>query len=66
MKPATLPTFVVVNVIVLLHVLRLILRIDVTMGGAAVPSWFSVVATLFFATLAAGLWREHLPRPPAT
>ena len=66
MKSATLLTFVVVTLIALLHVLRLILRIQVTVGGAVLPVWASILAALFFGGLALGLWREHAaPRSPA-
>jgi len=65
MKPATLLTFIVVTVIALLHLLRIIVGIDVTVGGAVVPLWLSVVATLFFGSLAGGLWREHITGQPA-
>ena len=52
MKPATLLTFVVVILIALLHVLRFILRVEVTVGGAVVPLWASLPAVLLFASLA--------------
>jgi hypothetical protein len=65
MKPATMLTFVVVNVIAAVHLLRLIVRLEVRVGGAVVPIWFSVVGLAFFASLAVGLWREHKPRQPA-
>jgi hypothetical protein len=65
MKPATLLTFVVVILIALLHVFRFILRVEVTVGGAVVPLWASLPAVLLFASLAVGIWREHMaPRAP--
>ena len=65
MKHATRLTFFVVTLIAFLHLLRLVVGINVTVGAARVPVWFSVVAMLFFSGLAIGLWREHLGRPPA-
>lgn len=66
MKPATLLTLVVMTLIALLHVLRFILGVEVTVGGAVVPTWASLPAILFFGSLAVGLWREHrAPRPAA-
>lgn len=66
MRPATLITFLVVTLIALLHLLRLMVGVEVTVSGAVVPSWASLPAALFFAGLAAGLWREHKPpTPPA-
>jgi hypothetical protein len=65
MKPATRLTFIVVTLIALLHLLRLIVGVNVTVGAALIPAWFSVVAMLFFTALGIGLWREHSGRPPA-
>jgi hypothetical protein len=66
MKTTTLLTFIVVTLIALLHVLRLILRVQVTVGGAVVPVWASILAALFFGGLAWGLWRDHAaPRSAA-
>lgn len=66
MKPATLLALVIVTLIAVLHLLRFILRVEVTVGGAVVPLWVSLPATLFFAALAVGLWREHMaPGAPA-
>ena len=65
MKPATRLTFIVVTLIALLHLFRLIVGVNVTVGAALIPASFSVVAMLFFTGLAIGLWREHSGRPPA-
>jgi hypothetical protein len=65
MKPATGLTFIVVTLIALLHLLRLIVGVNVIVGGAVLPLWPSVVAALFFGGLAVGLWREHVTRAPA-
>jgi hypothetical protein len=65
MKPATVLTFVVVVLIAVLHVLRLIFHVTLQIGGAVVPVWPSAIATIFFTTLAVGLWREHRSPSPA-
>jgi hypothetical protein len=66
MKTATRLTFVVVTLIALLHLLRLLLRVHVTVGDAVVPVWASIPAAVFFGGLAWGLWREHAaPRSAA-
>lgn len=65
MKPATGIAFIVVTLVALLHLLRLVMGVDVTVGGAVVPLWLSVVGALFFGGLAAGLWREHGVRSPS-
>lgn len=59
MKPATLVTAILLVLIALAHVVRLALRIQVTIDGAVVPMWASVVATILPAALAFGLWREN-------
>jgi hypothetical protein len=64
MKPATRITFFVLSLISLLHLLRLVFRTAVTVGGAVVPVWFSIVGLVFFGALASALWREQAA-PPA-
>jgi hypothetical protein len=59
MKPATRLTFIVLNLIALLHALRLVFELPVTVAGVAIPSWPSFVGAIVFALLAAGVWREH-------
>ena len=59
MKPVTFLTAVLLVLIVVGHVLRLMLRLEVTVGGAVVPLWVSVLGTIVPAGLAVGLWREH-------
>ncbi len=65
MKATTLVTNLVLALIAVLHVLRLVLQVQVTVGGASVPMWASVLAAVFFGALAIGLWRDHMLRPPA-
>jgi len=40
------------------HLLRLLLGVEVTVGGTLVPLWVSVIACVVPAGLAVGLWRE--------
>jgi len=65
MKPATLISFVVVSLIAALHIVRLLFQVEVRVGSTVLPVWPSAIATIFFTTLAVGLWREHHSRSPA-
>ena len=58
MKPATLIAIVIFSLIAVAHVLRLLLRTQITVGGMVIPMWVSGVAPVFFAGLAWMLWRE--------
>ena len=59
MKPATAATTVLLIVVSLAHVVRILLVVPVTVAGAAIPLWVSVVGTVVPAALAFGLWRER-------
>lgn len=57
-KPFTLLAALIFAVIALIHLLRLIFGWVVTIVGADVPMWGSVVALVISGILAAGLWWE--------
>jgi hypothetical protein len=59
MKRATLLTTMVLLLVVLAHVVRLILRTEVTVAGRTIPMWPSAAAVILFAALVIGLWREN-------
>lgn len=58
MKPFTTTTLVILVLVAVMHALRLGLGWNVTMNGAEIPMWASVVAFVIAAGLAVGLWRE--------
>ena len=58
MKPFTTATLVILALVAMVHALRLLLGWSVTVDGADVPMWPSVVALVVTAGLAVGLWRE--------
>ena len=62
MKPATRIVFILVNLIALLHAVRLVLGTSVVIGGVSIPVWISAVAAPFFAALSFGFWREQADR----
>ncbi len=58
MKPASSIAVLVFSVVAILHLLRLVFRVDVVVGGASVPAWVSVLGFSVTGALAAALWRE--------
>jgi hypothetical protein len=57
-KPFTYIAALIFALIALVHLLRLIFGWVVTIVGADVPMWGSVVALVLSGVLAAGLWWE--------
>ncbi len=57
-KPFTLLAELVFAIVAIIHLLRLLFGWEVTIGGAAVPLWASVLGIVIAAGLAAGLWSE--------
>ena len=57
-KPFTYIAALIFALIALVHLLRLIFGWVVTIMGADVPMWGSVVALVLSGVLAAGLWWE--------
>jgi len=57
-KPFTSLAVLVFAVVALVHALRLVFDWNVTINGAAVPMWASVLGTAIAAGLAVMLWRE--------
>ena len=59
MKPFTAIAVAIFGLIALMHVLRLARGWEVTVGGAAIPMWVSVLGLAIAAVLAFMLWREN-------
>ena len=59
MKPATTTTMFLLVIVAAGHLVRLLLGVPVTIGGAPVPMWVSIIGTVVPAALAFGLRREH-------
>ena len=64
MKPASLLAVLVFSLIAVAHLLRLVFRTEVLVGGAAIPMWVSVVGLFVAGGLAVALWREAQPGSP--
>ena len=58
MKPATLVTAIVLDLIAVAHVLRLAFHTEVTVGSTVVPMWVSGVGCVVAAILSVLLLRE--------
>ena len=58
MKPATMISTLFLAVVAVGHLLRLVLGVEIRVGGILVPLWVSVIACILPAGLAVGLWRE--------
>ena len=57
MNKAIVLAIAVLALIAFAHVLRLVFRVEVVVGGIDVPLWMSVVACAFFAGLTLALVR---------
>jgi hypothetical protein len=65
MKPAVTITVVFLVLVALLHLLRLIFGVAITVKDTTVPMWASVIAVIGPGALALWVWREQLaPHPP--
>lgn len=58
MKPVTMITVLFLAMVAVAHLLRLVLGVEVTVGGTLVPLWVSVIACVVPAGLVVGLWLE--------
>jgi len=64
MKPAVTVAVVFLVVVALVHLLRLIFGVAVTVNDMTVPMWASVVAVVGPGALAGWVWREQLAQRP--
>ena len=58
MKTASLLAILVFSLVALGHLLRLLSRAEILVGGAVIPMWVSVVGLFVAGALAVALWRE--------
>jgi len=62
MKPATLVATIFLFMVAILHLVRILFHVELTVNGAMVPMWVSLFGFLFTAGLAIMMWRENWPR----
>jgi hypothetical protein len=58
-RPASLVAAILFWLIALAQLLRVLLQVQVTAGGANIPLWISFVAFIILAALGIWLWRER-------
>ena len=58
MKPAARLTIVLLLLVAAAHLARLLLGLEVNVGGTPIPLWASGIAVVVPIGLAVGLWRE--------
>jgi hypothetical protein len=67
MKPAVRVTLVFLGLVALLHLLRLLIGVGVTVDGVALPMWVSLFGVLGPGALAVWLgWEQRTSHPAAT
>ena len=59
MRRATLLAAILLALMSVAHLLRLLFRVEATVGGQSVPMWVSVVAALVAGGVAVLLWRDR-------
>jgi hypothetical protein len=59
MKPAALVATIFIALIAFVHLVRLVLHVEVTVGGSPVPMWTSMIALVFTGGLAILLYKEN-------
>ena len=59
MKPATMISTLFLAMVAIGYLLRLVLGVEVIIGGFVIPLWVSVIACVVPAGLAVGVWREN-------
>jgi protein-S-isoprenylcysteine O-methyltransferase Ste14 len=61
-KPATTLASILFALVSLLHLLRLVFKVEVTVGGNVIPMWVSVLGCLVSGGVALAVWRENRTR----
>ncbi|MBI4474130.1 MAG: hypothetical protein HY646_15780 [Acidobacteria bacterium] len=59
MKPAAMLAILFMSIVAFLHLMRLALQLQFSVGGTEIPMWVSVFAVLVPGALAFWLWREQ-------
>ena len=59
MKPATTVATLFFSIIALLHLLRVVFQVPVTVGSFEIPIWASMIGFVGAGLLAVWLWKEQ-------
>ena len=65
MKPASLLVAILLAIIAVVHLLRLVFRTEVIIGGWVLPMWASALGCIAAAVLSVLVFREARPSPGA-
>lgn len=65
MRPASLLAALVFSIVALSHLARLVLQVEVVIGGAVIPMWVSALGVIVAAGIATALWREGQSPDPS-
>ena len=63
MKPASLVVAIVLDLVAVMHLLRLVFQVNVTIGGWVVPMWVSVVGCIAATALSFLVFLEARSKP---
>jgi len=58
MKTSVIVTLIFLTLVSIVHLVRFVLQVSITVDKFVVPMWMSLVAFLALGALAAWLWRE--------
>lgn len=64
MRPGSAVAMILLALIGILHLLRVLLEIPITVGITTIPMWASLVATIIAGAVSVLLWRERHPAGP--
>lgn len=59
MKPAALVTVLFLALVALVHLIRLMMSVEIAVGGTLIPQWVSILGVLVPGGLAVWLRREQ-------
>ena len=54
---------IIFGLVFLMHLLRVVLRVDVLVAGHEMPVWANVVGAIISGALSLWMWRLSAPRP---
>jgi hypothetical protein len=59
MKPAVSVVTLFLSIVAVLHLLRLVFQLPITIGSTEIPMWASVIAAIGTGFLAVWIWRSQ-------
>jgi lipopolysaccharide export LptBFGC system permease protein LptF len=59
MKPSAIVTLIFLCLVAVIHLVRFVFQVNITVDAVVVPMWASLVAFFALGALALWLWREQ-------